>query len=97
MIVTTRARNLGYTWTNDVEDVPTPLGSSLRVSTPPPPANRRGLRGIEREHAAAKRGNGSNSWRCELWVGSQRVASGWRDIDRVLRDLREDGSITIET
>ena len=107
--VTTRARNLGYGWRNDTEEVQDRHGQRhLRIKRVTLPKRVGGLKSVEDEHAYARHiHRGGAFWKNALFVGQQRITGlfpgGEQDYeadppdpDDFIRLLRDEGSLWVE-
>ena len=93
IIVTTRARNLRYGWTNQPYQ---PSGDRPLCIEDPTPLVMGGLRTIERERADAILINSGNDWSEALWLGNQRIVTEWPvRVGEILWTLRECGEVEV--
>lgn len=98
--ITTRARGLGYGWTNQPRQVRMFRNGreiSYLAIEEPTESVRGGLRTVERERDHALRINSGNDWREAFYVNGHRVIDDY--LGCTLATLREHGSVkvTIET
>lgn len=107
--ITTRARNLGYGWRNDTEEVQDRHGERhTRVKRVALPTRTGGLLSVESEHAlACQLNSGGVFWNKALFVGGRRITgllpagptcTGPEDPNPgdFIRYLREEGSLWVE-